>query len=106
MDAIEHLEHWSKSVSVEESHEDTWEVDVDDIYELFGLNTTAYLRETCSVEMPFYEKTNKSKRFAFVTVPDHVFIELQKLNGIEFRRKKFLVAGADSVGGPARLVAP
>ena len=56
--------------------------------------------------MPFYEKTNKSKRFAFVTVPDHVFIELQKLNGIEFRRKKFLVAGADPVGGPARLVAP
>ena len=34
--------------------------------------------------MPFNEKTGKSKGFAFVTGPDPIFMELQKLTGIEF----------------------
>ena len=36
-------------------------INVDDIYELLRLNTTTYLRETCSVEMPFNEETGKLK---------------------------------------------
>ena len=34
--------------------------------------------------MPFNEKTGKSKGFAFVTGPDPILTELQKLTGIEF----------------------
>lgn len=33
--------------------------------------------------MPFNEKTGKSKGFAFVTGPDPIPMELQKLSGIE-----------------------
>ena len=51
---------------------------------------TAYLREACSVEIPFNEKTGKSKGFTFVTALDQIRIKLQKLNGIEFHGNKVL----------------
>ena len=45
---------------------------IDDLYELFGLRSTKYLRETCKINMPVNEKTGKCKGFAFVLVPEHV----------------------------------
>ena len=41
--------------------------------------------------MPFNEKTGNSKEIAFVTAPNHVYIELQKLNGIEVTETYFLL---------------
>ena len=38
-----------------------------DLVELFGLNTTKYLRETCSLNMPMNDKTGQSKGYAFVS---------------------------------------
>ena len=55
----------------------------EDLNQLFGLTTTVYLRQTCSIEMPLDKNTGKSKGFAFLNVPQHVYNELVKLNGIE-----------------------
>ena len=57
----------------------------EDLNQLFGLTTTVYLRQTCSIEMPLDKNTGKSKGFAFLNVPQHVYNELVKLNGIEFQ---------------------
>ena len=35
-----------------------------DLVELFGLNTTKYLRETCSLNIPMNDKTGQSKGYA------------------------------------------
>merc|ERR1712121_98243 len=66
----------------------------DDLVQLFGLGTTPYLRTSCDVEIAVCEKTNKSKNFAFVTVPEHVHAELIKLNGIEFYGKQLVIEEA------------
>ena len=57
----------------------------EDLNQLFGLKTTVYFRQTCSIEMPLDKNTGKSKGFAFINVPQHVYNELVKLNGIEFQ---------------------
>ena len=57
----------------------------EDLNQLFGLTATVYLRQTCSIEMPLDKNTGKSKRFAFLNVPQHVYNKLVKLNGIEFQ---------------------
>ena len=54
-------------------------VTIDDIYELFGLKTTKYLRSNTWVGMPL-NRNDQTKGFAFVTVPDHVRNELLKSN--------------------------
>lgn len=71
-------------------------VSKDDICQLFGLGATPYLKQTCSVELATYEKTGKSKNFAFVTVPEHVHKELVNLNGIEFYGKQIVIEEAKS----------
>ena len=38
----------------------------EDINELFGLKSTEYLRQNCSIEMPIDRNTRKSKGFAFL----------------------------------------
>ena len=43
-----------------------------DLVELFGLNTTKYLRETCSLNMPMNDETGKSTGYAFVSAPKRV----------------------------------
>ena len=45
---------------------------IDDLYELFGLRSTKYLRETCKINMPVNESKEKCKGFAFALVPEHV----------------------------------
>ena len=57
----------------------------EDLNQLFGLTTTVYLRQTCSIEMPFDENTGKSKGFAFLNALHHVYNEIVKLSGIEFQ---------------------
>ena len=57
----------------------------EDLNQLFGLKTTVYFCQTCSIEMPLDENTGKSKGFAFLNVPQHIYNELEKLNGIEFQ---------------------
>ena len=71
-------------------------VTTQDLGQLFGLETTAYLRETCTVELATCEKTGKSKNFAFVTAPEHVHTELIKLNGIEFYGRQLVIEEAKS----------
>ena len=55
-----------------------------DLLELFGLNTTKYLREACSLNMPMNDKKGQSKGYAFVFAPKHVCVELLKLNEVKF----------------------
>ena len=57
----------------------------EDLNQLFGLKTTVYLCQTCSIEMPLDKNTGKWKGFSFLNVPQHVYNEPLKLNGIEFQ---------------------
>ena len=52
----------------------------EDLNQLFGLSTTVYLRQTCSIEIPLDKNTGKSKGFTFLNVPQQVYNELVKLN--------------------------
>ena len=70
-------------------------VTADDIYELFGLRSTNYLCDNCSVEMPL-RSHNQSKRFAFITASHHVTKELVKLNGVQFQGNCLIVEEARS----------
>ena len=70
-------------------------VTIDDIYELFGLKTTKYLRSNTSVEMPL-NRNGQTRGFAFVTAPDHVRDELLKLNNIQFREKNLIIEASRS----------
>ena len=44
-----------------------------DLPELFGLNTTKYLRETCSLNIPRNDKTEQPDGHAFVSAPKRVW---------------------------------
>ena len=70
-------------------------VTIDDIYELFGLKATKYLRSNTYVEMPL-NRNGQTRGFAFVTAPDHVRNELLKLNNIRFREKNLVIEAARS----------
>ena len=59
-------------------------VTVDDIHELFGLRSTKYLCDNCSVG------------FAFITAPQHVTKELVKLNGVLFKCNCLIVEESKS----------
>ena len=51
-----------------------------DICELFDLNSTPYLRDTCNIDFPINSKTGKFKGFAFIRAPAHISDELTKKN--------------------------
>ena len=61
------------------------DVTEEDLNQLFGLKTTVYLHQTCSIEIPLDKNNGKSKGFAFLNVPQHVYNEPVKLNCIEFQ---------------------
>jgi len=65
----------------------------DDLVQLFGLGTTAFLQKHCMVDLAT-DKAGKSKNFAIVTVPEHVHSELVKLNGIEFYGRQVVIEEA------------
>ena len=79
-------------------------VRIDDIYELFGLKTTKYLRSNTYVEMPL-NRNGQTRGFAFVTAPDNVRNELLKINYIQFREKNLVIEAARSKMKTAKTVA-
>ena len=72
------------------------DVTINHLDELFGLKTTRYLQQSCSIELPMNEKTGKSRGFAVISCPDHVRNELIKLNGIDFLETCIIVKEATS----------
>ena len=69
-------------------------VSIEDIYELFGLKSTAYLRSNCHVDFPLNQQTKKTRGHVYITAPKHVCDELVKLNGVEFKGKFLIIENA------------
>ena len=69
-------------------------MNIEDIYELFGLKSTAYLRSNCHVDFPLNQQTQKTRGHVYITAPKHVFDELVKLNGVEFKGKFLIIENA------------
>ena len=67
-----------------------------DICELFGLNSTSYLQDTCNIDFPIDNKTGKFKGFAFIKAPAHITDELIKLDGIAYHDNELRVEDATS----------
>ena len=82
-----------KSIYVGNLPEDTAK---QDICELFGLNSTSYLRSTCNIEFPINNKPGNFKGFAFIMDPAHITDELIKLDGIASNDNKLRVEDATS----------
>ena len=70
-----------------------------DPVEFFGLNTTKYLRETCSLNMPMNDMIGQSKGYAFVSAPKHVCDELLKLNKVKFYGSQVKIEETKSARG-------
>ena len=54
-----------------------------DIFELFGLNSTSYLGDTCNIDFPL-DNTRKFKGCAFIRAPAHITVNLIKLDIIAY----------------------
>ena len=80
-----------KKIYIGNLHENVTEKD---LIELFGLETTQYLRNTCRINLITSKSTGKHRGFAFITTPDHVHDELLKLNGVEFKGRPIVVETA------------
>ena len=65
-----------------------------DLIELFGLETTQYLRDTSQINLIISKSTGKHRGFAFITTPNHVHDELLKLNSVEFKGRPIVVETA------------
>ena len=65
----------------------------EDLYELFGLGNTTYLKENSCVKIVL-SKSGLWRGFAFITAPDHVCTKLIKLNGINFKSHHFTIEEA------------
>ena len=59
-------------------------VTVDDLYELFGLRSTNYIRNKCHIEIDHFSNVDQPFASATVFAPAHVCEELLKLHGIGF----------------------
>ena len=68
-----------------------------DLFELFGLRTTNYLRDNSDVKIPLSENTGKRRGSTNVKVPRHVSDELLKLHGIEFKGKMLVIEKAKTL---------
>ena len=64
--------------------------------ELFGLNSTSYLRDTCNIDFSINKKTGKFKGFAFIRAPAHITDELIKLDGIAYHDNELRVEESTS----------
>ena len=67
-----------------------------DNWELFCLNSTSYLRDTCNINFPINNKTAKFKGFAFIRAPAHIADKLIKLDGTEYHDNELRVEDATS----------
>ena len=72
------------------------DVNGQDICELFGLNSTPYLGDTCNIDFSINNKTGKFKGFAFIWAPAHITDELIKLDGIAYHDNELRVEEATS----------
>ena len=79
-------------------------VTIDDIYELFGLKTTKYLRSNTYVKMSL-NRNGQTRGLAFVAAPDHIRNKLLKLNKIQFREKNIVLEAARSKMKTAKTIA-
>ena len=66
-------------------------VTVDDLFELFGLRSTSYLRNNYHIEMDHLSNLDQQFASATVTAPAHVCEELLKLYGIDFHDNPLLI---------------
>ena len=48
-------------------------VSVEDIYELFGLKSTTYLRTNCHVGFPLNQQTQRARGHCYITTSKHVW---------------------------------
>ena len=69
-------------------------VSIEDIYELFGRKSTAYLRSNCPVHFPLNQQTQNTRSHVYITVPKHICDELVKLNCVEFKGKFLIIENA------------
>ena len=60
---------------------------MDDLYDFFGLRSTKYLKQNCSLKMSSNSNIGKKKYFAYVTAPEHATTEMVKLNEMQFNSK-------------------
>ena len=65
-----------------------------DLMELFGLRTTSYLLDNCSIEMPKLQQDGRHKGHGFILAPCHFCNELVKLHGLEFHGHKIIIEEA------------
>ena len=72
------------------------DINKQDICELFGLNSTPYLRDTCNIDFPINNKTGTFRGFAFIKAPAHITDELIKLDGIAYHGNELRVKDATS----------
>ena len=63
----------------------------EDLNQLSGIRSTKYLQDTCSIKVPVNQKTGKNKGFFTTSCPKHVYIELTKLSGIEFKGSEITI---------------
>ena len=82
-----------KQLFIGNLHSDTTE---EDLYKIFGLRSTQYLKQNDFVNMPLINKTGKSKEFAFIVTPEKVHQSLLKLDRIDLLGGKVLIKEAIS----------
>ena len=73
------------------------DINESDLFKLFGLRATNYLRDNSDVQIPLSENTGKKRGFAYVKVPRHVSDELLKLHGIGFKEKILVIEKAKTL---------
>ena len=70
------------------------DINESDLFELFELHSTNYLRDNCDVQILLSENTGKKRGFAYIKVPRHVSDELLKLHGLGFKGKMLVIEKA------------
>ena len=73
------------------------DINESDLFELFGLHSTNYLRDNCGVQIPLSENTGKKRGFAYIKVPRHASDELLKLHGLGFKGKMLVIENINGV---------
>ena len=63
----------------------------EDLYKLFSLRSTQYLKQNCLVNMPLINKTGKSKGFATIVTPEKVDQDLLRLDEIDLLGRKIFI---------------
>ena len=65
-----------------------------ELVELFGLRTTNYLIDNCSIEISKLQQNGRHNGHAFILAPCDVCNELLKLHGLEFHGLKIIIEEA------------